>query len=74
MKRWQYFAGNSGSAITSWNCDTCRGFLAGKRRSDSQGPDGPDAIGGPDGRGGARTPPRSPSRRGQRGVVQIQPV
>jgi len=39
MKTWQNFAGNSGTATTTWNYDAHRGFLASKRYDNSQGPD-----------------------------------
>ena len=35
MQTWQNFAGNSGTATTSWNYDAARGFLASKVYNDS---------------------------------------
>jgi RHS repeat-associated protein len=39
MKTWQNFAGNSGTATTTWNYDAYRGWLTNKRYADSTGPD-----------------------------------
>ena len=39
MKTWQDFAGNSGTATTTWNYDSARGWLASKRYADNTGPD-----------------------------------
>jgi RHS repeat-associated protein len=39
MKTWQNFAGNSGTATTTWNYDAYRGWLNNKRYADSSGPD-----------------------------------
>lgn len=38
MQTWTNFAGNSGSAITTWNYDQYRGFLASKEYADNNGP------------------------------------
>lgn len=38
LKTWQNFAANSGTAITTWNYSTNRGFLINKRYADNQGP------------------------------------
>lgn len=38
MKTWQDFVGNSGTAVTTWNYTTNRGFLLNKRYADNQGP------------------------------------
>jgi RHS repeat-associated protein len=39
MKTWQDFAGNAGTATTTWNYDSARGWLASKRYADNLGPD-----------------------------------
>jgi RHS repeat-associated protein len=39
MKTWRNFAGNSGTAVTTWNYDPNRGLLTSKRYDDNQGPD-----------------------------------
>jgi RHS repeat-associated protein len=39
LKTWQNFAGNSGTATTTWNYDGERGWLANKRYADGLGPD-----------------------------------
>jgi RHS repeat-associated protein len=39
MKTWQNFAANSGTALTTWNYDSGRGWLANKRYADNYGPD-----------------------------------
>jgi RHS repeat-associated protein len=38
MQTWQNFAGGSGAAVTTWNYDVQRGFLASKQYNDGQGP------------------------------------
>jgi RHS repeat-associated protein len=38
MKTWQNFAGNSGTAITTWNYDGYRGFMTNKVYADGKGP------------------------------------
>jgi RHS repeat-associated protein len=38
MKTWQDFAGNAGTATTTWNYDSQRGWLASKQYADGQGP------------------------------------
>ena len=38
MKTWQNFAGNSGTATTTWNYDANRGWLQGKSYADGLGP------------------------------------
>jgi YD repeat-containing protein len=38
MQTWQNFAGGSGAAVTTWNYDAQRGFLASKQYNDGQGP------------------------------------
>src|SRR4029077_17921858 len=38
MKTWQNFSGNSGTATTTWNYDSYRGFLSNKRYADNTGP------------------------------------
>ena len=35
MKTWQSFSGNSGTAITTWNYDAYRGWLASKDYADA---------------------------------------
>lgn len=39
METWKNYAGNSGTAITTWNYDPYRGWLANKRYADNTGPD-----------------------------------
>jgi RHS repeat-associated protein len=39
MKTWQDFAGGTGSATTTWNYHTNRGWLLNKRYADNYGPD-----------------------------------
>lgn len=39
MKTWQNFAGSSGTAVTTWNYDSGRGWLSHKRYADNYGPD-----------------------------------
>jgi RHS repeat-associated protein len=39
MTTWQNFAGDQGAAISTWNYDSQRGFLSGKRYNDNTGPD-----------------------------------
>ena len=39
MKTWQNYAGNSGTATTTWNYDPYRGWLLTKRDNSSQGCD-----------------------------------
>lgn len=39
MTTWQDFTGDTGTAITTWNYDSQRGFLENKRYADNQGPD-----------------------------------
>lgn len=46
MKTWQDFAGNSGTATTTWNYDSGRGWLANKRYNDNTGPDYTYTAGG----------------------------
>ena len=38
MKTWQNFAGNSGTATTTWNYDGYRGWLTNKAYADGHGP------------------------------------
>ena len=38
LTTWQNFAGNSGSAVTTWNYDSQRGLLASKRYANNTGP------------------------------------
>jgi RHS repeat-associated protein len=38
LKTWQDFAGNAGTATTTWNYDSQRGWLNNKRYADNQGP------------------------------------
>jgi len=39
MTTWTNFAGSSGAAVTTWNYDAPRGWLANKRYADNTGPD-----------------------------------
>ena len=46
IKTWQNFAGNSGTATTTWNYDVYRGWLNKKRYADNNGPDYTYTAGG----------------------------
>ena len=46
MKTWQNFAAGSGSALTTWNYDGCRGWLTNKLYADSTGPNYSYTAGG----------------------------
>lgn len=39
LTTWKNFAGNTGSAVTTWNYDGARGFVSGKRYADNSGSD-----------------------------------
>ncbi len=39
LTTWKDFAGTTGAAVTTWNYDSERGWLSGKRYADNKGPD-----------------------------------
>lgn len=46
MKTWQNFSSDSGTATTTWNYDSIRGWLSNKRHNDNLGPDYVYTVGG----------------------------